>query len=305
MRQMLTLIILVSSALLSFQPTMASEPLIVTGNPEAPPVVWEKTGKLVGVGPEVATRILDSLQVPFIIKPTGKWEQVQENAKNGSVDMIVSAYDNTTRRQYMEYSVPYLKSPVIIVVKKGKGFPFTSWKSLVGKKGVANTGESFGNEFDAFIKEKLNVTYVPYQRAFEMMELDTVDYAIVDLYPAIIYSKLLNAEDKVEFLDTPATMQHFHITISKKSPYRTLLPKINAQIEQMKKEGVFKKLAKEQYTSWHKTFRDRQRFFAKSQTNAQQAQSNWNAGARDRGLDNMARFIDQDRPYMGGSNFME
>lgn len=282
-----------------------AEPLVVTGNPEAPPIVWEKQGELVGVGPEIAARILKTLQVPFTIKPTGSWAQVQENAKNGTIDMVVSAYDNKERQQYMEYSIPYLQSPVVIVVKKGRSFPFTAWKDLVGKKGVANTGESFGEEFDTFIEEKLDVTYTPYERAFKMMELDSADYLIVDLYPAIIYSKLLNAEENIEFLNTPATMQYFHITISKKSPHLGLLAKINAEIKKMKQNGALKNLAKEQYKSWNKTFKERQRFFARSGTQAQQAQSDWDAGTRDRGLENMSRFIERDVPYMSGSNTME
>jgi len=305
MRQLFACTIFLCSVLFTFQSVLATEPLVATGNPEAPPIVWEKRGELVGVGPEIATRILKNLQVPFIIKPTGSWAQVQENAKNGTIDLVVSAYDNKERRQYMDYSIPYLQSPVIIVVKRGKSFPFASWKDLIGKKGVANTGESFGEEFDTFIKEKLDVTYTPYERAFKMMELDSVDYLIVDLYPAIIYSKLLNAEDQIEFLDAPATTQYFHITFSKKSPYAGLLPKINEEIKKMKKNGEFKKLAKEQYKIWHKTFKERQRFFARSDTQAQQAQSDWDAGARDRGLDNMARFIERDVPYMSGSNTME
>lgn len=304
MQQLLACTILLYSVFFTLQSAMASQPLVVTGNPEAPPIVWEKRDKLVGVGPEIATRILGSLQVPFTIKPTGSWAQVQENAKNGTVDLVVSAYDNAERRQYMNYSLPYLESPVVIVVKRGKSFPFTAWKDLIGKKGVANTGESFGEEFDTFIKDKLDVTYVPYERAFQMMALDTADYLIVDLYPAIIYSKLLNAENKVEFLDAPATTQFFHMTISKKSPYTKLMPQINVQIKAMKKNGDFKKLAKEQYKSWYKTFKQRQQFFAKSGARAQQTQSNWDAGARDRGLDNMSRFIERDINYMDGSNFM-
>jgi polar amino acid transport system substrate-binding protein len=304
MRQLLACTIFLCSVFFTFQSVMASQPLMVTGNPEAPPIVWEKQDKLIGVGPEIATRVLNKLQIPFTIKPTGSWAQVQENAKNGAIDLVVSAYDNAERRQYMDYSIPYLQSPVVIVVKRGKSFPFKAWKDLIGKKGVANTGESFGEEFDTFIKEKLDVTYTPYERAFKMMELDSADYLIVDLYPAIIYSKMLNVEDRVEFLDAPATTQFFHMTISKKSPYVKLMPKINAVMKEMKKNGEFNKLVKEQYNKWNKTFKERQRFFGRSGAQAQQAQSNWDAGSRDRGLDNMSRFIERDMPYMDGSNFM-
>ena len=290
---------------LTIQPSRAAEPLLVTGNPEAPPIVWEKSGKLVGVGPEAASRILGNLQVPFTIKNTGKWKQVQEKAKNGTVDLIVSAYRNKIREKYMAYSTPYLKSPVVIVVRKGNTFPFTSWDALIGKKGVANTGESFGEKFDAFIQKKLDVSYMPYERAFEMMKLGTADYLIIDLYPVIIYSKLLNVEDKIEFLDNPATVQQFYMTASKKSPAVQLLPKINTQITALKKKGYFIALVKEQYARWNETFQRRLRFYARTQQRNNEEQQNYAAGAHDRGLENLARFIERDRYFMNGTNLME
>lgn len=205
----------------------------------------------------------------------------------------------------MDYSDPYLKSPVVIVVRKGNKFPFTSWDALIGKKGVANTGESFGQKFDAFIQKKLDVSYMPYERAFEMMKLGTADYLIIDLYPAIIYSKLLNVEDKIEFLDNPATVQQFYMTVPKKSPARQLLPEINSRINALKKKGYFVALVKKQYDSWNKTFQRRLRFYARTQQKNNEEQRNYAAGAQDRGLENLARFIERDRYFMNGTNLME
>jgi len=286
-------------------PASAARTLLASGNSEAPPIVWKKGDHLVGVAPEALHRILTRIGVPYDLRPSGSWDEVQQQAKSGDVDLIVSAYDNADRRQYMDFSLPYLKSPVVIVVNKGKKFSCPCRDGLIGKKGAANVGESFGQEFDTFIHNKLDVRYVPYQRAFEMMRMGTVEYLIMDLYPAIIYSQLLNVADKIEFLDTPATIQEFHFTLSKKSPYLALMPKINAEIKKMKAAGTFKKLAREQYKSWFKTFQERQRFFARAHAKSKQDQVEWDAGARERGLDNMARFIEQDIPYMSGSNTME
>ena len=295
--------VLLATILLAAGQTQAAAPMIISGNPDGPPVSWKTRDKFMGVGPELAAKILSELKVPFTITTKGSWQQVRDKAKSGAVDMIVSAYDNKERRTYMDYSIPYLDSPVVIVVKKGDQFPFSSWESLVGKKGVAHTGESFGEKFDAFIKTKLDVSYLPYERAFQMLAEDTADYLIIDLYPAIIYSKLLKAENKVDFMDKPVSIQHFHITISKKSPYLKLLPEINTKITQLKKQQYIKKLAVEQYKRWNATFEERQRFYAKQNARAGKAQTDYNAGARDRGLENLGRFIERDRPYMDGSNF--
>ncbi len=302
MRYQSLFFVLLTAVTLTVTSSLAA-PMVITGNPDGPPISWDKTDKLIGVGSELATKILTEMKVPFTISVEGTWKQVQDKAKAGSVDMIVSAYDNNERRAYMDYSVPYLDSPVVIVVKKGGKFVLSSWKVLINKKGVANTGESFGEKFDAFIKSDLKVTYVPYERAFQMLAQDTADYLIIDLYPAIVYSKLLNAEAKVEFIDKPVTVQHFHMTISRKSPYLKLLPEINKKISQLKEQGFIKKLAVAQYQQWHETFKERKRFFAGQQVRTDQQQQEYSAGARDRGLENLGRFIDRERPYMDGSNF--
>lgn len=303
MRYRSLLFVLLITILLTAPRTWAADPMIVSGNPNSPPVSWDKNDKLMGVGPELATKILTELNVPFSITIGSNWQQVQDKTRDGAVDMIVAAYDNKERRDYMDYSIPFMDSPVVIVVKKGDKFPLSSWKPLIGKKGVAHSGESFGEKFDTFIKTDLDVSYHTYEHAFQMLAEDTADYLIIDLYPAIIYSKLLLAEDKVEFIDTPVSVQHFHMTISKKSPYIKLLPEINNIIAQLKEQKYIKKMVVAQYKQWNKAFEERQRFYAKQKTRATQEQTDFNAGSRDRGLDNLARFIERDMPYMEGSNF--
>jgi polar amino acid transport system substrate-binding protein len=289
------LLIIFSSSLAA-----AERQLIATGNPEAPPIVWEKSGKLIGIGPQLAANILGELGTAYTIQVAGTWEEVQNKAREGSIDLIVSAYDNSKRRQYMDFSAPYLESPVVIVVKRGDVFPFTSWKDLTGKKGVANTGESFGEKFDTYIQTKLTVNYVPYKRAFEMLAEDTADYLIMDLYPAIIYSKLLLVENDVEFLKRPATIQYFHMAMSKKSPFIHLLPEISKRLQILQEEGTTKKMAVTQYKQWNAAFIERKRFFAQSQAKAQQEQVDYDARKGDMGMDNLIRFIERDAPYLDG-----
>lgn len=304
MQYLKTLVVLCCAVFLFINtPARAAGPMLVTGNPEAPPIVWKKGDRLVGIGPWLAETTLKPLGVDYVIRPDGTWAEVQEKAKSGAVDLIVSAYRNRERETYLDFSEPYLESPVVVITKKGNGFVCNCWTDLVGKKGVAHTGESFGDKFDAYIKARLDVTYTTYNRAFEMLGEGTADYMIIDLYPAVIYSKLLQVEDRIEFMDKPATVQYFCMAFSRKSPHRKLLPEINRQIRELKKKGAIKKMLIAQYKSWKKTFDQRRLFYARSQIRAQQAQQQFDAGARDRGLDTMARFIERDIPYMNGASF--
>ena len=135
-----------------------------------------------------------------------------------------------------------------------------------------------------------------------MLDNETADYLVIDLFPAIIYSKLLNAEEKVIFLNTPVTIQNFHMTISKKSPYLKLLPEINKKIRELEEQQYIQKLVVDQYKKWNDTFQGRQRFFEKQNIRAAREQTAFNAGARDRGLERLGNFIDRDLPYMEGNN---
>ena len=83
--------VLLATILLTAAQTQAASPMIISGNPDGPPVSWDKRDKLMGVGPEVAAKIMSELKVPFTMTVESSWQQVQDKAKSGAIDMIVSA----------------------------------------------------------------------------------------------------------------------------------------------------------------------------------------------------------------------
>jgi polar amino acid transport system substrate-binding protein len=244
--------------------SFSADTYIVSGNPKAPPVVWEEYNKLVGVGPDIAESILKELGLDYDIQVNGNWQQVQDKCKSGEIDILVSAYQNDERSTYMDYSIPYLPQPTVIIVEKGKEFPFGRWESLIGKQGVSNIGESYGQKFDTFIKEKLSVQFIAFDRAVEMLNRGEADYLIVDLFTALIYSRLLRGEDAVTILDPPVTTQSFHITIGKNSPMAVQMPAINKKLYRLVKDGTVEKLFYKHFNSWKELIAKRSRFFNKN-----------------------------------------
>ena len=76
--------------------------------------------------------------------------------------MIFGIYYNDERATYLDYIQPaFTFDDVAVFVVKGKEFPFTDKNDLIGKKGVTNQGESYGTDFDAFMKDKLDVARAP------------------------------------------------------------------------------------------------------------------------------------------------
>ncbi len=262
-------------ACLSFSNSFAAETFIASGNPKSPPVVWEADNILKGIGPDITKSILTELKLDYDIRIEGNWEQVQEKCKSGEVDMIIAAYKNDERAKYMDFSLPYLPQPTVIVVERGKEFPFGRWDSLIGKKGVSNIGESYGQQFDTFIKDKLTVQFVAFERALQLLNLGEADYLIVDLYTALIYTKLLQGEDAITILDPPVTTQSFHIAINKQSPLAAQMPAINKKLYRLFKNGTVEKLFNDHFEQWKRLIAKRSRFFHKDSNIRSQEQTSY------------------------------
>jgi polar amino acid transport system substrate-binding protein len=230
----------------------AQEAVLISGNPNAPPVVWEQYEQLVGLGIDLTTSILDELGIGYQIKRFSNWQQVQDGARQDKIDIIVSAYRNQDREQYLDFSIAYLNQPTVIMVKKGNEFKLTSWEALKGKKGVSNIGESYGQEFDSYIKEHLDVEYHQFERAIQMLKLNMADYLIVDLYTGLIYTRLLQGEDAVTMLDPPATVQSFHLAFSKNSPLAGRINEINAVLRKRIDSGFVEDSMLTHFDDWQK-----------------------------------------------------
>jgi polar amino acid transport system substrate-binding protein len=203
----------------------------------------------------------EELSIPMNLRRFGNWQNVQKKARNGEIDMIVSVYKNNEREEYLEFSDPYLSQPTVILVEKGKEFTFSSWDSLIGKKGVSNVGESYGQKFDEFIKEKLDVSYHQFERALQVLNLGEADYLIIDLYTALIYSRLLQGEDSITILDPPVTVQSFHFGIRKDSELVKYLPQINKIIAEKLKNSEIADTLLSHFDKWQRLTNQRSKYF--------------------------------------------
>ncbi len=224
----------------------AGDTIIISGHPEYPPIMWQEGRTIVGVAAEVAKTVFTEIGIPYEIKATGPWKRVQRNARYGKIDVIISAYSNPERRAYMDYTIPFIKDPVSIFVLKGNKFPFNQWEDLIGKRGNTVLGESFGKEFDQFMKQNLSVERTAkVKQNFQKLAAGHADYAIIGMYPGFACAAVTGFKDKIEVLPNPVVEENFHMTFSKKSKFKHLRPKANQIIERLKNEGVIENWVQE------------------------------------------------------------
>lgn len=224
----------------------ACRSLVITGHPANPPLAWVADGKIVGAGPELVASIARKLGVENVISEDfGSWEKAQRAAKRGRADVIAGIYKNDERLGYLHYvEPPFMPDPVVVVVRKGEGFAFAKWEDLKARRGVTNAGESFGDRFDAFIKDELTVFRTPgVAEAFEALLEIRADYLIIGRYPGTSEARRLGIEDKVEFLPFVLETADVYVAFSKRSKcYKALASGFAAELEAAVRQGRVKAL---------------------------------------------------------------
>ena len=226
--------------------------ITVTGHPQYPVIAFKEGDRMAGAAPMLVEAIAKDLKIPVEAKFMGSWADAQEATREGKADMIVGIYYNDERATYLDYVQPaFMYDPVAVFVAKGKAFPFTGQDDLIGKKGVTNQGESYGTEFDAFIKDKLDVARSDgIDDAFADLLSGKADYVIAGYYPGLAEADKDGIEDKVEALNPALLSAEMFVAFSKKSPCRSLAPEFGQGITAMTTDGRFHKMLTDAIQAW-------------------------------------------------------
>jgi len=196
--------------------------------------------------------VAKKLNVPLESKYMGTWEEAQAAARDGKADMIFGIYYNDERAKYLDYVHPaFMYDEVVVFVAKDKAFTYTGENDLIGKKGLANKGESYGNEFDAFIKDKLDVTRTDgVGAAFKDLLAGKADYVIDGYYSGLAEAAKSGVKDQIEALSPAILEAEMFVAFSKKSPCRSLAPGFAQGITEMTTDGSFDTMLQDATTAW-------------------------------------------------------
>lgn len=243
MRQLFTAVCLIFGAA-TIARAEAGEPLIASGHPDYPPFSWQRGEQIVGIGVELTEMIFSDLGIEVIFPARGNWKRVQNGAANGNIDVIVGIYKTLDMAQYLAYpEQPYLEDMSVVWVRKGREFTFDKWGDLIGKRGTAMLGESYGKDFDDFIARHLQMDRVstPLQN-LRKLDAGRSDYYPFSLYGGTLQLKRYGFEDRIQHLPNVIAKQGVYMAISKKSKYISHLPEISAAIQQRGVDGTIDRL---------------------------------------------------------------
>jgi polar amino acid transport system substrate-binding protein len=217
-----------------------------------PAIAYRDGDNIVGAAPTLVEAIAKQLNIPLESKYMGTWEDAQAAARDGKVDMIFGIYYNDERATYLDYVQPaFTYDDVAVFVVKGKEFDFKGQDDLIGKKGVTNQGESYGTEFDAFMKDKLDVARAAgIDAAFKDLLAGNADYLIAGYYPGLAEAAKEGIKDKVVAMNQALLTAEMFVAFSKKSPCRSLADKFGQEITVMTTNDSFDKMLVNAEADW-------------------------------------------------------
>lgn len=226
--------------------------IVSTGHPHYPAIAYKDGDDIKGAAPALVEAIAKSLKIPLESKYMGTWSAAQAAARDGKADMIVGVYYNDDRAKYLDYVQPaFVYDPVVVFVAKDKSFNFKGQDDLIGKKGVTNKGESYGNAFDAFMKDKLDVARTDgLDSAFDALLSGKADYVIAGYYPGHAEAARMGIMDKVKAVEPALLSAEMFVAFSKKSPCTSLAPKFSQGITEMTTDGRFHKMLTGAIAEW-------------------------------------------------------
>ncbi len=194
---------------------------------------------------EIAKRL--NIVIKIIHVP---WKRMLYMLKHGELDIAIAIYWNFERDKKFLYSIPYFKNEVRIFVKKGKEFKLNKLEDLIPHTGIIPAGGSFGEKFDLFAKNNLDLFQLHEkglkgkEKKTKLILFDHFDYFVQDHLDGMMYLKQVGFHQKIIPLPYVINKVDVHFAMSRKSKMNILLPKINEIIKSMIKEGLIEKMTK-------------------------------------------------------------
>ena len=199
--------------------------LIASGNPQYPPYLWRNASdedELVGANAELMQWLSREINLPIEVRYVGPWSRVQEEARAGRIDLIAGAFFTLPRTEYMDYVYPpFRETRSVVLVREAKPLRYSKWADLQGRSGLTVVNNSFGEEFDRFMKEKLQMTRVAsLEQALKMLELGRGDFLLYEDSPAEAYVASLGIQG-LKALSPPVAQERLYVTLSHRSACNT------------------------------------------------------------------------------------
>ncbi len=210
------------------------------GGFDYPPFYSHENGDIQGIGVELTGELFRRLNIDTELR-IYPLKRALSYMKNGRTDGVMFLIKTPEREKYLHYSDPIMTIRGLIwsaADRKGGPVEFETLEDLRPYRIGVTIGYSYGKEFDKFLKT-MNVYEVP-------MDLHNYKKLLlhrIDLFPGNeivakgLFKKYPELRGKFIHSSKSFIKWTFHMTVSKKSPFASMMPEINSVLADFKNEG--------------------------------------------------------------------
>lgn len=206
--------------------------LVASGNPEYPPYLWrdpDDDSRLIGANAELMQWLAKEIGVAIDLTYSGPWGRVQEETRLGHVDLIAGAFFTLPRTEYMDYFHPaFQETRSVLWVRSSAQINFRRWSDLTTLRGVTVINNSFGEDFDHYAKDKLQINQVAsLEQAIQILRNGRSDFLVYEDSPGQAFLARRAIGD-VKMLAEPVARENLYLTLSHRSACNT--PEVRGRI---------------------------------------------------------------------------
>lgn len=220
-----------------------AESITLFGADNLPPKSWQDDNEPRGYAVDAATEALTRAGYQPVVK-LEPWPRAIEDTRAGSG--IITHFSKTPERERLfEFSDPLVYDRIVVVVRKGREFPFTSIKDLTGKRVGVLRGVAYGGDWTAARKGLMLEEDLDAVARLGKLVRDRLDAAIISSGAAGLEIAVHQAGlDSSQFtiLAVPILEDPNYLAIAKGPDSARTMAGINAAIAAMRGDGAIDRI---------------------------------------------------------------
>lgn len=230
-------------------PVATARELLACGHPFYPPVSWQSNGELMGMAPHVVRQLAHEQGHEVRLLALGNWKRCLQEARLGRVDIVVAAYRTRERETWMTFTeAPLVADPILLFTHRDRPIRFDDWDDLKGLTVGLLLGDSFGERFDRFAEESLNVEWVSSgEQNFVKLALGRIDFMPVGLYSWTLQNRRFGYQELIVRHPRQLVTEHYHIGVRRDPALQSLLAHFDRRLGELSADGTLQRLD-EQYS---------------------------------------------------------
>jgi len=198
------------------------ERLVVTGSPDAPPLLWrdpQDPTHLIGATADMLQQVAQDLGLKIDLLYGGKRSQALDEVRSGRMDLLADAPLNLGELETLDYIHPALvQIDYLVWTRKDSALAYTTATDLHGHKGAVSERARLSHDFETFAAQQLTLQRLPaLTPAFQKLLLGEVDYVLAGRYSGMAMAETLGMSKDLIAHDVPVDQPGLYLAISHNS----------------------------------------------------------------------------------------